>query len=282
MLATLNSWGWKPIHSRKKGLGLWGILGWRALGIVLLLLAAPGFAHADDDSADTAQFSRHSEKAFQAAQARLQSEPTNHEAQWQFGRACFDWADYATTRSQRADIARQGIAACRKVIEADPESAPGHYYLALNLGQLARTKQLGALKIVDQMEEEFKICAGIDPQIEHAGPDRGLGLLYFQAPGWPTSIGNKSKARQHLQRALRLSPDFPENFLNLIEAELKWGDHNGALRELKALDALWPEAQKQFTGEEWAPSWADWQKRRAELWKKATGGTKAVETPRKL
>ena len=46
----------------------------------------------------------------------------------------------------------------------------GHYYLAMNLGQLARTEMIGALKIVKEMENEFEIAADIDPRFDHAGP----------------------------------------------------------------------------------------------------------------
>ena len=64
----------------------------------------------------------------------------------------------------------------------------------MNLGQLARTEYLGALTLVKQMEQEFKAAGGLDPQFDHAGPKRNLGLLYRDAPGWPVSIGNPSKS----------------------------------------------------------------------------------------
>ncbi len=79
---------------------------------------------------------------------------------------------------------------------ANPNSAPAHYYLAMNLGQLARTEFLGALKLVREMEREFKTAAELDAQFDFAGPERSLGLLYRDAPGWPVSIGSKRKARE--------------------------------------------------------------------------------------
>ncbi|MDB6021542.1 MAG: hypothetical protein JWQ04_1399, partial [Pedosphaera sp.] len=170
----------------------------------------------------------------------------------------------------------------RALIERDPNSAPGHYYLSLNLGQLAQTRKLGALKIVGQMEAEFKIALGLDPKLDYAGSDRGLGLLYLETPGWPISIGSKSKARLHLQKAAKLFPNYPENLLNLIEAHLKWGDKNAALRELKSLDDLWPAAQKEFTGEAWEATWADWETRRETFRKKAAQAPKSIEPPRKF
>jgi hypothetical protein len=52
------------------------------------------------------------------------------------------------------------------------------------------------------------------------------------------------------------------------------------LRELKALDELWPSAKQRFTGDAWASSWADWEKRREELQKKASETPKVLESPR--
>jgi tetratricopeptide (TPR) repeat protein len=175
---------------------------------------------------------------------------------------CFDYADFTTSDAARASIARQGIAACRQLIAHEPESAPAHYYLAMNLGQLARTETLGALKTVREIEREFKTAAGLDEHCDYAGPERGLGLLYRDAPGWPMSIGGRHKARQWLERAAKLAPDYPENHLNLIESYLQWHDPTDARRELEALDALWPGAQTNLADEAWERSWDDWSTRR--------------------
>jgi hypothetical protein len=220
------------------------------------------------EKTDTAAFAKHAEKAFKDAKEKLAAEPAKAEALQDFGRVCYDWADYSTTKSQRADIANQGIDACRKLVALDAKSVGGHYYLAMNCGQLAQTKTLGALKLVSQMETEFKTALSLDAKFDYAGPDRNLGLLYWQAPGWPTSIGSNAKARTHLTAALKAAPEYPENVLNLIEAELKWGDKPGVARDLKTLNENWDAAKKKLTGEDWAASWADWEKRKAAAEKK--------------
>ena len=115
--------------------------------------------------------------------------------------------------------------------------------------------------IVDEMEREFKTARDLDAKFDYAGPDRSLGLLYFQAPGWPASIGSKAKARQHLQRAALSAPGYPENHLCLLEAYLKWGDKKSLRRELQLTEGLLPQARKEFTGEAWDQIWVDWDKR---------------------
>ena len=208
------------------------------------------------------------EKIYRAAQIRFQSEPNNPEAAWQFARACFDCADAATKDSERERLANEGIAASRRLLAREPKLAVAHYYLGMNLGQLAQTKLLGALKLVDEMETEFERARELDEKIDFAGPDRNLGMLYFDAPGWPTSVGSRSKAKKHMLRAVQLSPDYPENYLNLLEAYLKWGDRVGLESEAQKLPELWFEARKKLSGEAWESSWTDWQKRWENIQKK--------------
>jgi tetratricopeptide (TPR) repeat protein len=217
-------------------------------------------------------------KVYVEARARYQAATNNSEAGWQFARACFDRAVAATNNAERAKMAEEGIAVLRQVVARDPRVIQAHYYLGMNLGQLADTKRnASALKIVDEMEAEFKAAHDIDEHFDYAGPDRNLGLLYAQAPSL-VSIGSRTKARQHLRRASELAPDYPENRLNLIEAYLKWGDRSGAWREYKALEGIWPDAHKKLTGDEWAASWVGWENRFSVVKKKLPEENVSVES----
>ena len=189
---------------------------------------------------------------------RYKHDTNNVEAAWQFARACFDLAEFKTKNAERADIAQHGIAAAKLAVSRASNSAPAHYYLGMNIAQLARTKSLGALKLVGQMEHEFTIALNLDEKIDQAGPDRNLGLLYRDAPSIG-SIGSRPKARQHLQNAVKVAPDSPENRLNLIEAYLKWGERASAQKELKSLEELWPKARTIFADEIWGSTWPDWE-----------------------
>lgn len=233
---------------------------WRRPGLAFGLccyLCSSSFSYAAENPARA-----EARNTFAERQALYAKEPQNIDVAWQFARACFDFADFATNRSERAELAQQGIGACRQAIARQSNSAPSHYYLALNLGQLARTRTLGALRLVSEMEKEFLAAIHLDPHFDYAGPDRSLGLLYRDAPAFG-SIGSRPKAREHLQRAVELEPDYPENRLTLIESELKWNDRTSAGSELKALEQHLPKAHAQFSGPGWAGSWADWDQRLA-------------------
>jgi hypothetical protein len=215
-------------------------------------------------------FAARAEKAFHLAQIQLVSATNDDSAARQFARTSFDFADFATNETQRAAIARQGIAACRKLLARVTNSAPGHYYLAMNEGQLAKAlaPSLAAYRLVKQMEREFKAAADLDKSLDYAGPERCLGLLYRDAPGWPFSIGSRRKAREWLEQAAKQAPDYPENHLNLAESYLQWHESDNANSELTKLDALWPVAQTNLTGAAWEQSWDDWSTRRAAARKK--------------
>ncbi len=202
------------------------------------------------------------DQIYRTAKSASEAHPDDLELAWQYARACYDRADFAANDAERISIARQGIAAARHVIQHDPQIAAAHYYLGMDLGQVAQIKRMSALRIVDEMEEEFEKTRLLDENFDFAGADRNLGLLYRDAPSWPVSIGNRSKARQHLLRAVELHPGYPENHLALIEAYLKWGDWTKASQQAANLEALWPEAKKRFTGDKWENDWTDWSQRR--------------------
>jgi hypothetical protein len=234
----------------------------------IFLFAVAGIVLADDTQDKI--FAGRAEAEFHRAQIQFESNTNNSGASWQFARRCYDFADFVTNKTGRATIANQGIAACRQLIARGTNSVAAHYYLGMNLGQLARTKSLGALKIIREMESEFKTAAELDQHFDYAGPERNLGLLYRDAPGWPVSGGSRRKAREFLESAVQLAPDYPENHLNLIESFLQWHESDAAKNELKILDVLWPAAHKNLTGEKWEQSWYDWSARRDAARKKLT------------
>lgn len=200
------------------------------------------------------------EREYQAAAAAYARDPDNVTNVWQFCRATFDRAEFARDNAERAALAERGIAAARAALARHTNVAALPYYLGMNLGQLARTKSLGALPLVREMESLFERARRLDEHFDEAGPDRNLGLLYLEAPGWPVSIGHRVRARQHLERALELAPNYPENHLNLLEARLRWGekDLDAALQRLAE---LLPEARQRYTGEAWSTTWKDWERR---------------------
>lgn len=206
-------------------------------------------------------FAARAERLFLEGRTAFVRHPTNATVAWQFSRACFDWAEFATNNAQRAALAEDGIRAGRTALNLNTNLAAAPYYLGLNLGQLARVKRFSALWLVEEMRDQFEVARRLDERFDFAGPDRNLGLLYLQAPGWPISLGHRAKARRHLERAAALEPEYPENRLNLLEAQLAWREKEALAEQLQALRELLPRARQQLTGDAWALSWQDWDRR---------------------
>jgi tetratricopeptide (TPR) repeat protein len=129
------------------------------------------------------------------------------------------------------------------------------------------------------MRREFELARSLDERVDHAGPDRNLGELCRDAPAI-ISMGNHAQAEQHFRRALSLAPDFPDNYLELIEGYLKWGERDKARRELDALETSWPAARAKLTGPAWAASWADWEKQLKQFKKKIHETHESLQAPR--
>lgn len=253
-MATTNSRPPAPPFPEGIRRGLWVVLG------CLVCFQGTFDAGAADAPRVTAVTPR-PQRVYDEARARCRKETNSVEAAWQLGRATFGLAEVAVDDAGRAALANEGIGACRRAITLDPASAAAHYYLGLNYGQLAQTKLLGALKLVEQMEAEWKITVRIDPKYDYAGGYRTLGILYRDAPGWPTSIGSRAKSRQQLLKAQELQPDYPGNRLTLYESYAKWGEKKLVQDHVAATEEFLNKARARLFGEEWALDWEDWNKR---------------------
>ena len=219
------------------------------------------------------------QQALHRAQQRYQQQPGDLDTALNLARACFELADLPVNSSLRAEVAQQGIDAAERALRQASNSAAAHYYLGLNQGELARTETLGALRLVRRMEGQFLAARALDSSLDYAGPDRCLALLYRDAPSFG-SIGSRSKAREHLQQAVALAPNYPDNQLNLIESELKWGQRDRARKDLEAFQATLPAERARFSGAAWAASWVDWDARLQALQRQIEGQQKKLETPR--
>jgi hypothetical protein len=134
--------------------------------------------------------------------------------------------------------------------------------------------------LVREMETQFKAAIELDEKLDYAGPHRSLGLLYKDAPGWPTSIGNRAKAVQHLRRAVELCPDYPDNRLSLAEAYVEWGEHKPTEEDVPALEDVMKAAKGRLTGEQWEMSWRDWEVRLDRLRAKTAKPAERASSPR--
>ena len=86
--------------------------------IVMLLLAAAHVIFAGEELQKI--FAMRAEAQFHQTQSLFKIDGKNFTNAWQFGRACFDFADFSKNDDERADTANQGIAACHAAIALAP------------------------------------------------------------------------------------------------------------------------------------------------------------------
>ena len=128
---------------------------------------------------------------------------------------------------------QQGQSYAETLIREKPNRVEGHYWLALNLcGQAEVGSKLLGRRLLPQIIEELQRAIALDAAFDQAGAHRVLGRIYYEAPGWPLSVGDTQKSRQHLQAAVHLSPGTSTNHLYLAQTLARLNETGLARQEL--------------------------------------------------
>lgn len=210
------------------------------LSIALLLLAvSSGWAApvTQDNTAQADALMASPSLYFEQAQHALAlyegGSPATPALLTKLSRTCFILGEMAPS-DQRQGYYEKGLAFADKLLTQEPKGAAGHYWEGKNMGGLAEIGgMVQALKLLPRIMDDLKQTQILDMSYDQAGPDRGLGRIYFKAPGWPISVGDKGKSLSHLKAAVQLGPDNSTNHLYLAETLLATGDKTQAREELK-------------------------------------------------
>ncbi len=151
----------------------------------------------------------------------------------QLARTCFILGDLAP-KDRRAGYYTKGLAYAEKLLAQEPAGVAGHYWKALHLSGLADVgSRMEGFKLLPQIMDELKRVLTLDETYDQAGGHRVIGRIYFEAPSWPISVGDKKKSLQHLETAVRLAPGNSTNHLYLAETLLDMGKKDQAREELQ-------------------------------------------------
>jgi len=162
-------------------------------------------------------------------------------------RTCFILGDLSPAQERRQHY-EKGLEYAEKLLVQNPNGVAGHYWKAMHLSGLADIgSRLQGFKLLPQIMEELKRVLALDETYEDAGAHQVLGRIYFEAPGWPLSVGDKNKSLQHLETAVRLAPENSTNHLYLAETWLAMGQKDEARTELEKVSQ---DTQHAFTPRE--------------------------------
>ena len=146
---------------------------------------------------------------------------------------CFVLGQF-TPNQQNMGYYQKGQSYAETLIREEPNRVEGHYWLALNLcGQADVGGKLLGRKLLPRIMEELQRAVALDETYDQAGAHRVLGRIYYEAPGWPLSVGDLQKSLQHLKAAVRLAPATSTNHLYLAETLLRLNDNPAAEQELQ-------------------------------------------------
>jgi tetratricopeptide (TPR) repeat protein len=149
------------------------------------------------------------------------------------GRACFVLGQLVP-EAQAMGYYQQGQSYAETLIREEPNRVEGHYWLGLNLcGQADVGGKLLGHRLLPRILEELKRAVALDGAYDQAGAHRVLGRIYYEAPGWPLSVGDMQKSRQHLQAAVRLAPAISTNHLYLAQTLSRLNEAGLARQELE-------------------------------------------------
>lgn len=144
----------------------------------------------------------------------------DYELAWRGARAGVWAAQRVEDRARQKTFAESALRLANAAVVADPARPEGHYYHALAAGMLASADHDYGLDAMKVMIEDGTRLVGIDEKWNYAAAHRLLGNFYHKSPGPPIGKGSDRKARQHLERAVEFAPEYPGNWIYLVELDV--------------------------------------------------------------
>jgi tetratricopeptide (TPR) repeat protein len=173
-------------------------------------------------------------------QAALLKGENAYDAYWKMARVEYWIGDHAPTKDDKRRVFEMGIYHGKKAVQAAPDKAEGHYWLAVNYGSYGEVKGvLKSLSLVKPLKAELNKVLEIDPAYDDGGADRILGRVYYELPGF--FGGNKKKSLEHLLKSRDLGPRVGITRLYLADTYLALDDIEKARAELEFVIGMEPD-----------------------------------------
>jgi hypothetical protein len=154
---------------------------------------------------------------------------------------------------RRDAMSSEAVGLGQRCDQVAPEDPLCDYGLALALGVQAKERPATAHDGLALMVERLQRAAARDPALDHAGPERVLGLLLVHAPGWPTGPGDPETGLAFARKAAARDPGYAPNWLAVAEAADALGDTDA--RKAAAQSARGLSEQAARAGEPDASAW---------------------------
>lgn len=120
------------------------------------------------------------------------------------------WAKayYQIPEKQKEAAFKELAAKAHQVTTANPGRAEPMVWEAIILSSYAKfAGGLGALDKAKAAHDLLEHAEKIQPDVLDGSIYTSMGSLYYKVPRWPIGFGDKKKAREYLEKAVKLNPD---------------------------------------------------------------------------
>ncbi len=207
-----------------------------SLALYIIFPFLLGMTHSELNKIDTFYFNAGSNKEFRGTEILIlnlmKSHPNQTRLIWRLARNYFGLAKRTSNKEQKLNIFGQCFNTVKKGIVIDKNSAENIYFMGLCLGNISLQRGiLSSLSNREILRTSMERAVEINPNVEHAGPHRFLGVYYNVLPFFLG--GDSEKAIQHLESAVNLSPDHAENYFFLGKVYFDNGHYSKANNALE-------------------------------------------------
>ncbi len=177
------------------------------------------------------------EKIAEQIQKILEKETLQPEWEWRLARSHYSIAKKSASDNIKSHHYIQCVDRSSRALKMQQDSAISYFFRALCRGKQGEMKGIWAsLEIIQPFEADMKKAMQLDPGIEHGGPPRALGNLYFELPFFLG--GSLDRSITYFEEAVRLAPDFAENYLGLAKSYYARNNFDLAQKSLLTLMRL--------------------------------------------
>lgn len=224
----------------------------RVLAIVAVLFGLlAGTGHAAEAPAYTWEDTLNKQRVDQlvVAHAKLaQADPTDVESRLKAAQLCYyAWRLENKDNKRRLDIGKLALKLAKEVIAIDPKHPGGHLWAGAAMAMIGLPRGiLNSLQLVPEGKAHLEKSIALDPRYLNGIAYTLMGHAYHVVPGFPLSIGDKTKAQEYLAKARQSDPGSSMNLLFI--ADLLWdlGRNQEALEVLAILPTLKPKTELEF------------------------------------
>lgn len=188
---------------------------------------------------DRLYFHRHQgtnlEQTISRLEAILKESPDDPKALWRLGRSLARLGERFEKKKEKLPVYERAEKHLRRAAELAPNDPDAQFWLGVDLGRIGQTRGLlKSLFLVGPIKRQMQATLKLDPN--HGGAHHVLGEILWQLPGF--AGGNKKKALEEFEAAVRLSPNYTANHGTLAEAYLHFKRVDDARKVLEAVAAV--------------------------------------------